>query len=373
MVSIQGGAANDVFTLSSVNDNVVGGAGDDTFNIAVASLASSDVIDGGANTATTDLLAFTTAADVNDTIFTNVVNIERLTLVSGAATYNFGAQAQEAGITTVTAAAGIATVTINAGAYTTGISITTTGAATNDASLFNVYGGSGSDTIVLTSSGTGADFVQGGAGADGITLSGVAASASSIDTVRINLSSELASGTTVASADTYTNFQDGADFIQFVGGTLSNGAGGGILLTTGTDDLTVAADVYKATTLLELATFNSGSVSSAYILLLDDIAAFDSNAGAGFTGGASAATAQGAVTAAVTYLSGNGIAATVGANLHMIIGVTVDTNNDGAANGVALFDYQEGAADAGIQASELTLIGIFNGVAVDNLTVTDFT
>ena len=360
-VTILGGAADDAFALGGAADSASGGLGNDTFNVSVANLASNDGIDGGGGTA--DVLALSSNGTVTDVQFTQVSGVEKLNLTAGAGSYTLGAQAQEGGITTVTTGAdadAVTSVTINAGAYTSAITIT----AAAGSGAYSMFGGAGNDTLNL-GGGSAADFVQGGAGADTVTLSAGA----SADTLRINLSSELASGTTVASADTYNNFVVNTDQIELVGGTLASGGGGQVVLSTTLDDLQQAGDVYVASTLAELATFNAGGVATAYVVLLDDNATFGAN---GFTGGTSAATAQGAVNAAVTYLTGNGIAGTTSANTNVILGVEVDTDNDGASNGVALFQYQEGALDAGIQGSELTLIGIFNGIDISGITAASF-
>jgi len=152
------------------------------------------------------------------------------------------------------------------------------------------------------------------------------------------------------------------DSIEFVGATLQSGGGGLNPLSTTTDNFALASDVYRVTDLSELATFATGSVSSAYVILADD-ALTDATI-------TSALTTQAGIDQAVTFLTGNGIAATAVANTNVILGVT-----DSAGGHSAFFLYSEGAADAGIQASELKLIGVYdvvdaNGVggaaAIDN-------
>jgi hypothetical protein len=296
-----------------------------------------------------------------------VATIETLTLAAGAGSYTLGTNAQAAGIVTVTAAGagGDVNTTINAGSYTSAISITVTaqGASEN----FFVYGGAGNDTINLNA-GTvaandnteGADFIQGGAGADTITLA--SASASGSDTLRINLGSDVASGTTVTAADTVTNFRVAVgaanasdDKIEFVGGTLQSGGGGLNPLSTTIDNFNTTGDVYLATT-AELGAFNTGGVGSAYVIT---VAQATSAITSGFN-------TQAGINAAVTYLTGNGIAATTTANTNVILALE---DNGGRT---ALFQYSEGALDAGIQSTELTLIGVYSGVTAASLDLDNF-
>jgi Ca2+-binding RTX toxin-like protein len=146
-------------SATAANENVVGGAGDDTFTFSTAGVATgydaNDTVNGGAGTDTLVISTGTTA--LTAATLTNVSNIEAIT-VSGTT----------GGVGTLTLVDGnfvsITGATVSASALTTGVLLFT--AAAEDDSTFNITGGAGADNIV---GGQLADTISGGSGADTIT------------------------------------------------------------------------------------------------------------------------------------------------------------------------------------------------------------
>jgi len=143
-----------------------------------------------------------------------------------------------------------------------------------------------------------------------------------------------------------------------VGDTLRSGGGGLNPLSTTTDNFTLASDI-AATDTAGLGTFATGAVSSAYIVTSSYEIGVD-GAGTGNT-----LLTQAGIDEAVAYFTGNGIAATTTANTNVILGIDDGTNT-------AFFQYQEGALDAGIQSSELTLIGVYGAQEVADFAIANF-
>lgn len=160
-----GGAGNDSIEAKTGNDSLAGGAGNDTFNLGV-NLTFQDTIDGGDGTA--DLLSVSSVgAAINDVDFTNVKNVEALTIAAGTNTVTLSSLAQNAGIRTVNVAANLAAV-VTASAYSAGITYSV--AAGTDANV-NLTGGTSDDTFVFNGSLlTVNDSAVGGSGTDTIRL-----------------------------------------------------------------------------------------------------------------------------------------------------------------------------------------------------------
>ncbi|WP_407492434.1 Hint domain-containing protein [Pseudooceanicola sp. MF1-13] len=159
-----GGAGNDWMDGRGSPDYMVGGSGDDTFNMS--GTPGSDTVIGGEGGSDNDLLDFSSLAGPLNVTYSGA---EAGTIVLGADTITFSE------IETIYATSGADTVTGGAGGDTIygregGDQISTNGGADE------VFGGQGSDTIyggagVDTLTGdTGDDFLYGGAGGD--TLSG---------------------------------------------------------------------------------------------------------------------------------------------------------------------------------------------------------
>jgi hypothetical protein len=278
---------------------------------------------------------------------------------------------------TVTAAAATDTVTINATALTTGTILANAGAsnitvtnltATGSVNLAavtgisNVSGTTGNQTVTV---GTGADIVNLGVGADSITLSadGVA------DVMRINVSTDLAAGYTLANADRIVGFNTGFDLIDVAVTTaLSTAAGANNLRSAGatpanvatTSTLTnananddIAAGQFRSeslgTTALNNLGFNGVSV-------LEGTNAITAN----FTTQAGITQAVDAITTAYTA---NAVTDTV------MLFIVYDNQT---SNNAAIFLYDEDAADGGVDVAELTLVGVIEGVGLGNLSHLNF-
>ncbi|MDD4949249.1 calcium-binding protein, partial [Sulfuricurvum sp.] len=163
---------------SMVNDanlTITMGSGIDTIKMNSAQLTSGDTINMGANISGGDTLEFTDSADILDTAFTNVSNVEIVKLHAGTGQkLTLAAEALGAGILEIDAAAATAS-TIDASAMAAlGLRITT--AAGDDtvslgSGVANVVTGVGDDTVKVTTANlTGADSIDGGTHTIGDTL-----------------------------------------------------------------------------------------------------------------------------------------------------------------------------------------------------------
>ena len=171
-ITINGGAGNDTITMSvsSMGDIINAGAGTDGVTVAIAQLNSTDTLDGGAGT---DTLTFSDAGISADADFTNVSNMEALTLAAGANTLVLGSQYNEAGFATLNLSTGTENVTFGSGVTAAQTVAISTAANTIDASASSaaytftageddvnatdtLTGGSGTgDTLTITFNGTG--------------------------------------------------------------------------------------------------------------------------------------------------------------------------------------------------------------------------
>ncbi len=175
-IIIKGGEGVNTITLStSANhgDTITAGGGNDTLVAAASNLTSTDSIDGGAGT---DTLSFNANATVIDTGFTGVSNVETLTSTADIeVTLTLGALAAASGLSTINLAGtnGTDSVTIGAGFdenltialdadattnsivatnYTKNLTVTA-GGATVDGIASTLTGGTGTDTLEITSDG----------------------------------------------------------------------------------------------------------------------------------------------------------------------------------------------------------------------------
>jgi len=168
-----------------------GGAGDDAFSTAIATLAADGtddtILKGGAGTDTLTLASGTTA--ITDTYFSNVTGLEKLTInsgtnASGGYSLTTGGSFKTAFATGVTIAQSgtdlddTETVTIAAGLYDQDMTVTVTSASVGDdlGQDIQLTTGSGNDTVTLTASswvgsGDGSGIlVKTGAGDDKFTM-----------------------------------------------------------------------------------------------------------------------------------------------------------------------------------------------------------
>ncbi|MDD4949248.1 hypothetical protein [Sulfuricurvum sp.] len=191
-LTTSGGA--DTVTLGQGVDTIVLGSGADTVKTLSGRLTSTDNINFGVGA---DILEFTNAATVDDTMFTNVNGLEKIVLANGANTVVLGDLARSAGINTIDGAASTSALnlTLNMG---------------SDISLgATVTGGSAADTIIMAASQLSTDdHIDGGLGNDTIWLTGtgilkddVFAALTSIKTLKLdNQNQDFTLGSNAATA-----------------------------------------------------------------------------------------------------------------------------------------------------------------------------
>jgi Ca2+-binding RTX toxin-like protein len=152
--------ADSISTTGASTVNIQGGADNDTILVSViANLTKDDSINGETGT---DVLQVNTGDTLVDNDLKNVSNVSTLDLGLLTAAAVVGANAQAAGITTITAASSASdTGVINASAYTSTVGTTLVSSKTNATSI---SGGAGTDTF--TSQGTGNHSLKGGSGID---------------------------------------------------------------------------------------------------------------------------------------------------------------------------------------------------------------
>lgn len=142
---LMGGEGDDFLTGDAGVDTLDGGEGDDTYVYADGDLIEDEVIDDTGSAGDTDTIIVSSASAIGDVLFANKAGVEALvtdvttgTPNDGTAEVTIGANAQDAGIRTVT------TVDddIDASDYTADLTVNT---ATGD-----VETGSGADTVNIT-------------------------------------------------------------------------------------------------------------------------------------------------------------------------------------------------------------------------------
>ena|GEM_PF-2732670 len=179
-VSATGGAGGDTFNIALTGfDSLDGTGGDDGFYLTDTLFDAAPTITGGANT---DTIHITDTASVVDANFANVLTVEGLTLDTDTTqSVTLAALSDAAGLTTVDATAavtGTSDVTVDAGGRSNAISIST-GAGddiiTAGGGADTIVTGDGTNTINFTSANfTSADTVTGGAGTDTIHITDTA-------------------------------------------------------------------------------------------------------------------------------------------------------------------------------------------------------
>lgn len=304
--TIDGGAGTDTIVGTLGADSLSGGDGNDVFQYAaVATLTANAMVDGGAGTDSITLTA--DALTVVDANLANVRNVETLTTQNGANFVTLGANAVTAGMTNVTGGTGADTVDTSAAAYTlnavinagAGNDTVTTGAGndtiTIGAGSDTVNTGAGNDTIVGGADVDAADAINGGTGADTLTLNGNyaglvlgATTVTNVETISLDgVAVEAVAGTpgTVAVTQSYNittndgNIAAGQTLTVDATDLRSVATGAGVDLAVGTAD-----DVFSAGTL----TFSAAAE-------LDGMVSVTGGAGAdNITGGALADTIDGA-------------------------------------------------------------------------------
>lgn len=202
---ITGGAGADTITWTAGNDAVTGGGSNDTLKATIALLANQSgttaSFDMGGGTA--DALTLSDAGTIADADFVRITNLEVLNLGNGTQTVTLATNAQASGITTVT-------------------------------------GGTGADTVDMNAY-TAASTINGGGGADIITVATGAittlnlATAGAIETVKT-------SAITSAGYANISNFAVAEDLLDFNGSVASdNGSSTAVNSNEGADMADIAA------------------------------------------------------------------------------------------------------------------------------------
>ena len=364
--SITGGAGNDIVTITSTGTTTVNG-GTGSNDLIVISASSNTVTVNASN------IDF-----VNDTMANTSVNTVNFTAASKTTLTNVESIVGSSGNDTLTSTIG-AGYTLNAGqTYNLAggagddvltFSSVTTSASVTIASAFTFYAnaGDGADTITMgiwagtSSTATQYNIVNGGAGADTVTFAiaptgGVSGAETTVtNLLRENLTNFTVGDVSLTSADQVLS-----------GFTAANVGSAGETIVTSRINLTGATFVTAANTNVSTTVDNGtgGTNYTAYttVSVATAMANFQDSANIGsviFVATnnitTSSFTAQAGITAAVTYITG-----TIGTSGNAVNQNAMIAVNDGT--NTALFNYVEGATlDAGIQAGELTLVGVVQG------------
>lgn len=329
VVDAGGGDDTIVGTVGTVNDTLSGGTGADTFTMA-GNLAAGDIIDGGAGS---DTLTFTDTGAAN-TDLNGVTNVETITIGDAATSV----------VTLDTLIASGATLTVNVAAALTNRTVNFDASAETDGVLSytlnsgsgaqTVIGGSGADTISVTTSGN--TTITGGGGADSITAAAanvLVTGGAGADTISITnvAGNKIVVFTDAATSDAITVANNvwatgGADKIQFSMAGIAIGNGD----TTVDSGETLAGTTVTATA---------------------ELAVLQTNVATAFTAADTSAQAA-AKAVALSAVFGAAVAA----------GTTKVLAYDDGTN-TAIFRFTSAAADTSITAGELTLVGVVMGVA----------
>lgn len=249
--TIDGGAGADTIVASAGNDQVSGGNDNDSFQFTAALIEANSgttaTFNGGTGTDTVVLSDASTG--LVDADLRGFSSVESLTL-SGASTIDLGANANSAGITTVTTGAGATqittantlSVTATALAANTDLTLAGAGNVTVTALQGNIAGaGSGTLNVGLAAdvaddgvslvAGSGNMTVTGGAATDTVTVTGLATASQSFTAASSGAKFNITGGAN-AQAITGSNQADTID-----GGAGNDTVSGGL----GNDSLTAGA------------------------------------------------------------------------------------------------------------------------------------
>jgi hypothetical protein len=296
-------------------------------------LSSADTIIGGTGT---DVLRTTGAVTMIDADFTNVQTTEVIDAATNAGPLNvtLGALATAAGITTVTGSA-VSANTINAAAFTGTLAIT------------------GSNQADNITGGTGIDVITGGAGADVITLTADAAA----DILVFNAAA-------TNGVDSITGFAAGAgvDIVRLVNADTT------VVTAGGADAVFVA--VNASPSLVVGTAFNLAALALMNTTTTDVIEILGTNADNGNLG-LDASNGVAGISSGIELLK------LLGQSGDAATGITMDAANDMAFvvaydNGNAYLYHAASGADGVVASTEITLVGVFNNVAVGAFATGDF-
>jgi Ca2+-binding RTX toxin-like protein len=152
---ITGGVGADMINGGGGDDTLNGGAGNDTFTFYGNTLTSGDTVDGGSGY---DVLRLLDSATLGDDAFTNVSNIEAISVGAGAYSLTFGAEAKAAfdgGNVRVNAVQATSTEVDASALGRSGFRFAFTGGEGEDhvtlgGNIATVTGGGGADQFILT-------------------------------------------------------------------------------------------------------------------------------------------------------------------------------------------------------------------------------
>ena len=298
------GANRVVLVGASGQDMLTGGAGNDVFQFAAATLAATDIVHGGLGV---DQLLMTSAGLVT---VSGVSGVETYTLASGGANTLVLADSNFAGISGTT-------ITVNGG--NTGNTLNAAALSPTNSVVFN--GGTGNDVFVFAAASlTASDIVSGGGGADQVTLT----TGGTINTVGVK------------GIETYALASTAANTL-----TLFNGNFTGITGTTITVNGGSAGNTLNATVLLAAnsVVLNGGTGNDVFIFSAASLTASDVVAGAGGADQLTLTTAGtinvSGVRAIETYALAGGGANTLtltNANFVNVSSTTITVNGGNAGN-----------------------------------------
>ncbi|MDD2697778.1 MAG: calcium-binding protein [Arcobacteraceae bacterium] len=150
-INIKTGAGDDIITLGSGADTATLGAGDDTLTIVTNNIDGNDTIDFGDGT---DNLILTTAADLIDSDFAKISNLETITLGNFANSLTLADYAKASGLTKIDNSLSGSATTIDMSSMSSNIGL-------------NYLGGTGADTIKMVGTQFDSDdTIDGGSGTD---------------------------------------------------------------------------------------------------------------------------------------------------------------------------------------------------------------
>jgi Ca2+-binding RTX toxin-like protein len=247
-----------IFALTTNNDNLVGTAGNDTFNATynaavTDSFGAADFLNGGIgiDTLTIDHIMGNAAITPPDALWTNISNIEKVvfnTTGAGAQTFtsgiNFNTAFAVSGVdlTTITSGAGAVDVTLSSFTGTAALTTTSvagaqtivTGAAhsavtaTSGAGALDIKG-IGLASVLATTTGAGAQTIGDGSGNGANLVAVTASSASGAQTIISTSASAVTVAVTSAAGVQTVITGAGADFINAATtaavNTINTGAG----------------------------------------------------------------------------------------------------------------------------------------------------
>ena len=317
-------------------------------------ITSADAVAAGSAAAiNTAVLVATSATSIvvtgnNGLALTNAGNVAVRTFDASGVVAN--------GTATVDTAANLAVTFLSA--TTTG-AVSITGGAGNDTltgvgANDTINGGAGNDTIVgaagadVLTGGEGADIITGGAGNDTITLTETTAA---IDTVIFSATAAAANG-----IDTIVGFAagTGVDLARLVAATTTNAAQD----AAGIADFGSSTNTTLTAGAAAFALTGANSTTGDIVEINATLSAFGNLAAVGVVDG----------TELLKALSSTNVAAT---------SITATTADDDfyvvAYQGGNAYLYEVTNTGADVIATEIALIGVFNGVAAGAFTAGDFT